>query len=116
MSYAAPNVSPKNPQVLCAHELCQIAREANLLPGGWTVDPVADIRQAGAPRVWIHPARDNTVAISFGFSTRGGIFHVLVRHHDEPDHIERHEIQFGDLETAFSKIAVLLMILREEQQ
>lgn len=116
MSYAAQNLLPKKSQVLCSHDLVQIARAADLLPGGWTVDPVADIRQIGAPRVWIHPAHENTIGISIGFSTRGGIFHMLVRHHDEPDTIPREEIQFDGLETMFSKLAVLLTMLHDEQQ
>jgi hypothetical protein len=116
MPYAARNPLPTKPQVLCSHDLVQIARAADLLPGGWTVDPVADIRQVGAPRVWIHPAHENTIAISIGFSIRGSIFHMLVRHHDEPDTIQREEIEFDYLATMFSKLAVLLTMLHEEQQ
>ena len=116
MPYAAQDVSPNRPQVLCAEDLFQIARGADLLPGGWIVDPVADIRQVSAPRVWVHPASENPLAISFGISKRGGIFNVLVRHHDEPDHIRRDEIQFGDLKTTFVRLAGPVMILLDEKQ
>jgi hypothetical protein len=44
------------------------------------------------------------------------MFHVLVRHHDEPDHVLREEIQYGDLRTAFAKLVGLLMILLDEHQ
>jgi hypothetical protein len=111
MPYAAQDASPNRPQVFCAHELVQIARGADNLPGGWIVDPVADIRRISAPRVWVRPASENSLVISFGFSKRGGVIRVLVRHHDEPDHIVRDEIQCGDLSAAFSKLQVLVMIL-----
>ena len=65
------------------------------------MDPVADIRQAGTPRAWIHSAPENPIGISLGFSKRGDAFHVLVRHHDEPDHIRREEVRYDDLSTAF---------------
>ena len=102
--------------MLRAHELAQVAKGARRLPGGWIVDPVADIRQISAPRVWLHPAGENTLAISLGFSKRGGLFHVLVRHHDEPNDTPREEIQYCDLTSAFSKLAGLLRIMLDARQ
>ena len=113
---AKKDASPNRPQVFCAHELVQIARGADILPGGWIVDPVADIREISAPRVWVGPASENPLVISLGFSKRGGVIRVLVRHHDEPDQIVREEIQYGDLTAAFFKLHGLVMILRDEQQ
>jgi hypothetical protein len=40
---------------------------------------------------------------------------VLVRHHDEPDHILRDEIQFGDLRATFFGLAGPVMILLDEK-
>jgi hypothetical protein len=77
---------------------------------------VADIRKVIAPRVWVHPAGRNPLAISFGCSKRGGAVHVLVRHHDERDHNVREEIQYGDLTTAFCKLQGLVMIPLDEHQ
>jgi hypothetical protein len=38
---------------MSAQDLAEIAKGALLLPGGWHMDPVADIRQVGT--VWVHP-------------------------------------------------------------
>lgn len=87
-----------------------------MLPGGWIVDPVADIRQAGTPRVWVHSAFENPIGVSLGFSRRGDAFYVLVRHHDEPEYIRREEVRYDNLSTALSRLATLLMMLHEEQR
>jgi hypothetical protein len=116
MPHAAQDASPKTAGI-CAHDLVQIARGADILAGGWIVDPVADIRKVNAPRVWVHPPGQNPLGISFGFSKRGGgEFRVLVRHHDEPNDVVRAEIQYGDLKTAFSKLQSLVIILLDERQ
>ena len=57
---------------------------------------------AGGNAARMDPFRPrNPIGISLGFSKRGDAFHVLVRHHDEPDHIRREEVRYDDLSTAF---------------
>jgi hypothetical protein len=110
MSHNAQNMLPKNRQVMSAQDLVEIANGALILPGEWHMDPVADIRQAGA--VWVHPGPSNATAMSFGFSKRNGIYFVTVRHYDEGDPVTPDGTPYGNLSTAFAVLWSSLMMLR----
>ena len=97
--------------VLRAEDLHGIAEYAGSLPGDWAVDPIADLRQPRTPRAWIHPVAGNPAPISFGFSRRDGLFHVLVLHRDDHDPAARQEVPYGNLRDAFAFLSTLLTVL-----
>jgi hypothetical protein len=100
-------------EVMSAQDLIEVAKAAAMLPGGgWTVDPVADIRQPGRPCVWLHPATSNPISMSFGTSKRNGLFWITVRHHGNDEPISYAGTPYASIGTAFASFGETLLMLR----
>jgi hypothetical protein len=88
--------------VLTNQDLAELIKCAAVIPGGWAVDPVTDIRQSGRPCVWLHPARRHSIALSHGVSKRNGRFWISARHHGHDGHIMGDGTPYGSLGKAFA--------------
>jgi len=65
-------------------EMAEIVEGATMLPGQWFVGAVLDNREAGKPRVWVHPVRSSTLCqVSFGLRKGHRAVYVVVEDHAE---------------------------------
>jgi hypothetical protein len=98
-------------EVLSNQDIADIAKCAAMLPGGWTVDPIADIRQPGRPCVWLDPAPSNPISVSFRIHKKSGLFWINVRYHGSKGPITDEGSPCGSLGWAFASYGEELLTL-----